>query len=76
MLLNVSQALRTPEERIPFTHYEHIAPQEINGETVTFDDPIVLEGHFSMFESKLTLEGTLTATAHSRCCNCLEPATV
>ena len=29
-----------------------------------------------MSGSELTLDGTLTATAHSRCCNCLGPATV
>ena len=76
MLLDVSRALRNPGEAIPFTHHEQIAPQDINGETVTFDDPVELEGTYTMSGSDLTLEGVLTATAHSRCCNCLSPAQV
>ena len=76
MLLDVSRALRTPGESFPFVHHERIAPQDINGEKVTFDEPVVLEGRFSMSGNDLTLEGELTATAHSRCCNCLEPAEV
>lgn len=76
MLLDVSRALRTPGEVFPFEHHERISPQEISGETVTFDEPVVLKGRYSMSEDDLTLDGTLTATAHSRCCNCLGPAQV
>lgn len=76
MLLDVSRALRTPGEYFPFVHHETIPPQDIYGEQVTFDEPVVLEGRFSMSGNDLTLEGELSATAHSRCCNCLEPAQV
>lgn len=76
MLLDVSRALRSPGEAIPFVHHERIEPQDILGETVTFDDPVILEGHFTMSGSDLTLDGVLTAAAHSRCCNCLGPARV
>lgn len=76
MQLDVSRAMRSPDEKFPFIHHERIAPQEIYGEEVTFDEPVVLEGRFCMSGSELTLDGTLTATAHSRCCNCLGPATV
>lgn len=76
MLLDVSRALRSPGESFSFVHHERIAPQDIHGETVSFDEPVVLEGRFSMSGDELTLDGKLTATAHSRCCNCLEPATV
>lgn len=76
MLLDVSRALRAPGEPFSFVHHERIAPQDIYGEKVTFDEPVVLEGRFSMSGNDLTLDGTLTATAHSRCCNCLEMATV
>lgn len=72
MLLDVSRAMRAQGEEFPFVHHERITPQEISGETVTFDEPVVLEGRFSMSGDSLTLDGTLTATAHSRCCNCLE----
>ncbi len=76
MLLDVSRAMRTPGESFAFIHHERIAPQDICGEQVTFDEPVVLEGRFSMSGVELSLDGTLTATAHSRCCNCLEMATV
>lgn len=76
MLLDVSRAMRTPGENFSFVHHEHIAPQDICGEMVSFDDPVILEGHFSMSGVDLTLDGVLTATAHSRCCNCLEMAQV
>ena len=75
MQLDVSRAMRSPDEKFPFIHHERIAPQDIYGEEVTFDEPVVLEGRFCMSGSELTLDGTLTATAHSRCCNCLGPAT-
>lgn len=76
MLLDVSRAMRTPGQAFPFIHHEQILPQDICGEEVSFDEPVVLEGHFSMSGENLTIEGTLHATAHSRCCNCLEPASV
>ena len=76
MLLDVSRALRNPGEVFPFEHHERIVPQDISGEQVTFDEPVLLEGRFSMSGNDLTLEGVLTATAHSRCCNCLGPAQV
>ena len=76
MYLDVSRALHDPGESFSFTHHEQIPPQDISGEKVTFDDPVVFEGRFCMSGNDLTLEGMMTATAHSRCCNCLEPATV
>ena len=48
LLLDVSRAMRTPGEAFSFVHHEHIPPQDICGETVSFDEPVVLEGHFSM----------------------------
>ena len=41
MLLDISRALRVPGEEIPFEHRDRIPPQEIFGETVTFDDPVL-----------------------------------
>ena len=76
LLLDVSRAMRTPGEAFSFVHHEQIPPQDICGEQVSFDEPVVLEGHFSMSGENLTIEGVLRATAHSRCCNCLEPAKV
>ncbi len=72
MLLDVSRAMRQPGEAIPFEHHDEIPPQEIFGETVTFDD-VLLTGHFSGAEDNLRLWGTLTCTAHGHCSGCLKP---
>ena len=73
MFLDVSIALKNPGEQFPFRVEQEIAPQEIGGETVSFD-PAVLEGTFSAEEDQVTLEGTLKAVAHATCANCLAPA--
>ncbi|MBR1586413.1 MAG: DUF177 domain-containing protein [Clostridia bacterium] len=72
MLLDISRALRTPGEEIPFQHRDAIPPQDIFGETVTFDD-VILTGHYSVADESLRIRGTLTATAHGHCAWCLEP---
>ncbi len=72
MLLDISRALRAPGEEIPFLHRDAIPPQEIFGETVTFDD-VILSGHYSFAGDSLRLEGVLTTTAHGACAGCLAP---
>ena len=71
MLLDVSRALRAPGEEIPFLHRDQIPPQEIFGETVTFDPPL-LSGHYSLSGDSLRLWGTLSCTAHGHCAGCLK----
>jgi len=71
--LDISRALRSPGQRFPFQHEEYIAPQDILGETVTFD-PVLMDGHFAIEEGRLHLEGRLTTAAHAACAKCLEPA--
>ena len=72
MLLDISRALRAPGEDIPFQHRDAIPPQEIFGETVTFDD-VLLTGHYSVTDESLRIWGTLTALAHGHCAGCLQP---
>ena len=72
MLLDMSRALRAPGEEIPFLHRDAIPPQEIFGETVTFDD-VLLTGHFAAADESLRIWGTLTCTAHGHCAGCLQP---
>lgn len=72
MLLDISRALRAPGEDIPFLHRDAIPPQEIFGETVTFDD-VLLSGHYSFAGESLHLEGVLTTTAHGSCAGCMKP---
>ena len=74
MLLDISRALRAPGEDIPFLHRDAIPPQEIFGETVTFDD-VLLSGHYSMAGESLHIRGTLTTAAHGMCAGCLKPVT-
>ncbi len=73
MMMDVSQALRTPGEAFPFRHEEALPPQDILGEEVTFPDPVVLEGTYTMADDTLLIKGSLHATAHASCANCLEP---
>lgn len=72
MLLDISCALRAPGEDYPFMHRDAIPPQEIFGETVTFDD-VLLSGHFSFAGDSLHIRGTLTAIANGSCAGCLKP---
>ena len=72
MLLDISRALRAPGEEIPFMHRDAIPPQEVFGETVTFDD-VLLSGHFSFAGESLYIRGTLTAVANGSCAGCLKP---
>lgn len=72
LLLDISRALRTPGEEIPFQHCDEIPPQEIFGETVTFDD-VLLQGYLSAADDSLRIRGTMTAVAHAHCAMCLRP---
>ena len=74
MKLDVTQALRSPGEEFAFQVEQAIAPQEVSGETVTFD-PALMKGVCSATEDgSVTLSGILTTVAHARCANCLSPA--
>jgi len=73
MMLDVSPALRTPGQPFPFRHEEVLPPQELMGEEVRFDEPVVLEGSYTMAEEALLIRGTLHATAYASCARCLEP---
>ena len=72
MLLDVSKALRAPGEEIAFTHRDEIPPQEIFGDTVTFD-PVVMTGYYSMMDHNLRLRGRLQTIAHGECAGCFAP---
>lgn len=71
MLLDVSRALREPGTEFPFIHPEEIPPQDVLGDTVTFDSPVVMEGTFAMTEKRLRITGKLRAVVHAHCANCL-----
>ncbi len=73
MMLDVSQALRSPGEVFPFRHEEVLPPQEVLGEEIRFDEPVVLEGSYTMAEDALLLRGSLVATVRASCARCLKP---
>lgn len=75
MLLNIRPALDQRGTEFRFTHDEQIPPQDILGETVTFSNPVRLEGTFMMVEDILQLKGTLTTEVHVQCANCLKKIT-
>ena len=72
MLLDVSRAMRMPDEPIPFEHRDEIPPHDILGETVTFTD-VLLTGHFSGADDRLRIWGEMTCVAHGHCAGCLKP---
>ena len=74
MRLDVSIALKNPGQAYPFRGEQTIAPIDVYGDEVTFDDA-VLEGVYTANEDgSVTVDGQLTTVAHAPCANCLEPA--
>ncbi len=72
MLLDVSRAILSQGEEFSFTHHEEIEPQEIFGETVSFDTAL-MTGAFRMEGDSLLLRGTLKTVAHGHCAACFAP---
>lgn len=71
MWLDLTPAMRSPGIAVPFTHGERVPAQDILGDTITFDDPVLLEGTMVFEEKTVRLTGTLTARVHAHCANCL-----
>ncbi len=75
MQLDVRHILRQPGTVFALSAVQTIAPQDINGETVTFE-PATLSGTLVAEEDgSVVVEGTLHAVAHAHCAKCLAPAT-
>ncbi|NLB39455.1 MAG: hypothetical protein GX810_09475 [Clostridiales bacterium] len=70
-MLDLTLALRGPGVPVPFAHRETVLPQDILGETVTFDDPVLLEGMMVFEDDTIRLTAILTAVVHAQCANCL-----
>lgn len=73
MKLDVSKAFVRPMVEFPFEVDVPLEPQEINGDTISFD-PVHLVGSYRMTDDVVHLEGTLRTTAHAPCALCLAPA--
>jgi uncharacterized metal-binding protein YceD (DUF177 family) len=75
MELDVSKALLAQGNQFPFTAEVSVPPQDVVGETVSFDT-VKLAGQYSVVEGTVRLEGELTTIAHATCAKCLAPASV
>lgn len=74
MKLDVTQALRNPGQEYVLRVVQAIAPQDVAGTEVSFDD-VSLDGtYFTADDGSVTVDGLLKGVAHSTCANCLEPA--
>lgn len=74
MKLDVSKALKNPGQAYPFQGEQTIAPIDVYGEEISFDDA-KLEGAYTANEDgSVTVDGQLITVAHALCANCLEPA--
>lgn len=73
MKLDISKALRNPEEAFSFTHEEHIDPQDVLGDMVSFD-PVRMNGSYVLLDGRLHLQGRMSTVAHGSCARCMEAA--
>ncbi|MDD3336643.1 MAG: DUF177 domain-containing protein [Eubacteriales bacterium] len=73
MELDVTKAFLTPATNFPFETTVTLEPQEIGGETITFD-PVALRGTYSAYDNVVRVEGTLETIAHGVCALCMQPA--
>jgi uncharacterized protein len=70
MELDVTKALLRPGDAFPFEAKVAVPPQDVDHETVTFDE-VVLTGTYSALDGAVHLSGKLRTTAHVACAMCL-----
>ena len=75
MELDVSKALLAPGAEFPFSAQGTVLPQDVLGETVTFDS-VSLTGMYSAMDGNIQLTGELSTMAHATCAMCLRPASI
>ena len=73
MYLDVSKGFVSQETAFPYDAVVELPPQEVCGETVSFD-PVRLAGKYTVYEDAVVLEGELETVAHGTCSVCMEPA--
>ena len=71
-MLDVSECTRNPGTQYLFAEEQAIAPQEVSGETMTFE-PVSLSGvFFADDHGNVTVDGKLSVIVHAHCANCLK----
>ena len=73
MELDVSKAFLMPAKAFPFEAKVTLAPQEVGGETIAFDEA-ALQGSYSAYDDVIRLKGTLETVAHGACALCMRSA--
>lgn len=73
MMLDITAAFRAQGEALPFVHMEQLPDADILGEVVTFPEPAVIKGTFSLMDDTLDIKGKLTVKAQAVCARCLSP---
>lgn len=73
MKLDVSKGFLTPAMQFPFEVEVTLEPQDVNGETVSFDT-VSINGTFQVLDDEIHLKGILRTVAHGACAVCLEQA--
>lgn len=71
MELDVTQALMKPGEAFPFDVKVSVSPQDVDSETVSFDE-VALSGTYTAMDGTVQLKGVLHTVAHAPCAICLE----
>ena len=72
MMLDISEALRAPGAAVPFRHLEPLEPMDVLGQTVTYPEPAVVEGFFTLQDETLVITAQLRVTALANCARCLD----
>ena len=75
MELDVSKAVLFPGTEYPFEVKVEVPPQDVTGETVSFD-PVALKGTYCAMDNTVRLAGALQTSVHAGCSRCLKPVTV
>ncbi|MBE5769557.1 MAG: DUF177 domain-containing protein [Clostridiales bacterium] len=71
MKLDVSTAIRFPGEAYPFSGRQAIAPVDVLGDSVVFDDAQVQGTFEAMEDGSIVVEGSIECVCHAHCANCL-----
>ncbi|MBR1685736.1 MAG: DUF177 domain-containing protein [Clostridia bacterium] len=73
-MLDVSEATRNPGTVYSFDVGQAIAPQDVSGETVRFEEAHMWGTFEAMENGDVEVDGKLEVMAHARCANCLKDA--
>lgn len=73
MLIDVSKIKNATGVAVPFKAEEQWPPLEYQGETLSFLDPVIVEGQLTNTGKVLLVQGNIHAHLGRSCSRCLEP---